>query len=262
MQPGEHVAIFAADAEAGLEGRRLGLELRDTILVLSHGPKLSFVFLFRKPLDGTVAEQMVKTGTGGLNVDACRIGTAAADAKAMERANTPGSGQLKAHDAGFRGAWSGSTPYDTTAGRWPPNVVLVHGLGCRMMGNRRILTGGSGVAATVHASAGYQGSSLGRDSREDGNCHRNDDGTETVAAWECSPGCPVPLLDEQSGDRPSTGPHPSSVRGESILRPGQGAYQRQGQLYADSGGASRFFPQFRDEAELRAWIERLISPIQ
>lgn len=50
LHPGAHVAVFADNADAGIEGRLVGLELRDTLLVLRSGPKANFIFLFRVPL--------------------------------------------------------------------------------------------------------------------------------------------------------------------------------------------------------------------
>lgn len=37
-------------------------------------PALEPICLARKPLDGTIAENVLKWGTGGLNIDACRVG--------------------------------------------------------------------------------------------------------------------------------------------------------------------------------------------
>ena len=54
-------------------------------------------------------------------------------------------------------------------------------------------------------------------------------------------------LDLQSGNRPSTGNYPSNAQSQSLYRPNQGSYQKQGTLYSDSGGASRFFKQFKKE---------------
>lgn len=93
-----------------------------TALKPAHEP----VTLARKPLTGTVAANVLEHGTGALNIDACRISTSDADAKAMERANTPGSGRFKAGRAepGAMGRSKPSQPLDTTKGRWPANVVL------------------------------------------------------------------------------------------------------------------------------------------
>jgi site-specific DNA-methyltransferase (adenine-specific) len=49
------------------------------------------------------------------------------------------------------------------------------------------------------------------------------------------------ILDEQSGNRPGCTSPSDVVGSDSIFRPNQGGYQKQGPIYGDSGGASRFF---------------------
>jgi DNA modification methylase len=86
------------------------------------------ILIARKPFKGTIANNVLAHGTGGMNINACRVPTSAADAKAMERANTPGSGRMKAGGSPI-GTFIRSNPtgaMDTTAGRWPPNLVLSH----------------------------------------------------------------------------------------------------------------------------------------
>jgi DNA modification methylase len=93
-----------------------------TALKPSHEP----IILARKPLDGTVAANVLAHGAGGLNVDGCRVG-------AGDAVPGGGSGSLKA--GGF-GSWHDSAPVDSgpiaphTAGRWPPNIILTHTPGC------------------------------------------------------------------------------------------------------------------------------------
>lgn len=87
--------------------------------------------LFRKPLIGSVAQNVLTHGTGALNIDACRIGWASDDDRAAtSRANTPGSGRFIAqspfgisdpnpHRPNASGAYS-----QPEQGRWPSNVIL------------------------------------------------------------------------------------------------------------------------------------------
>lgn len=84
------------------------------------------IVLARKPLIGTVAENVQTFGTGALNIDASRIATSADDAKAMERANSPNSGRNKIHAAteSSMGRPTISGAMDTTQGRWPANVLF------------------------------------------------------------------------------------------------------------------------------------------
>lgn len=74
------------------------------------------IILARKPLTGTVAANVAQYGTGGINVDGCRIGTDVVQVNNYR-------------DGKDCTSWSGSRsglPYEsrTQAGRWPANVVL------------------------------------------------------------------------------------------------------------------------------------------
>jgi len=88
-----------------------------TALKPAHEP----IVLARKPLIGTVAANVLAHGTGGLNVDGCRIGTEEIRAKDSERAAFSGFGTFHEKGGGARSTGSGA---NHTAGRWPPNVCL------------------------------------------------------------------------------------------------------------------------------------------
>lgn len=78
----------------------------------------------RKPLEGTVASNVLAWGTGALNIDACRVegeftsGWSKSGSKASE--NDSMSGPNYARDP----------KPDNPAGRWPANVVLGHTPDC------------------------------------------------------------------------------------------------------------------------------------
>ena len=211
-------------------------------------PAIEIWWLARKPLkEKTVAEQVLATGTGALNIDACRISC---------------SESITTHSRGKNQAYP-KRPIETTVeesgravrqdlfesasrqGRCPANVVLSHSPSCRKVGTkqagikRSLTPGDRGGDTAIFGSANASGTTINR--------HCDAEGKETVDAYECVEGCPVKALDEQSGDRPSTGGYSSSAASESILRPGQGAYQKQGPLYADTGGASRFYQNFEPD---------------
>lgn len=81
-----------------------------TALKPAHEP----IVLARKPLEGTVAENVLKHGTGGLHVDGCRVETSEGvpifDKVNKRRGNT--------FDVG-----SNRTGKVTTQGRWPANLI-------------------------------------------------------------------------------------------------------------------------------------------
>jgi len=76
-------------------------------------PAVEDWWLLRKPLEGTVAANVLAHGTGGLNIDGCRIGT-----DAISVHNAP-KGTFAGGEAG-RG--SDTESYRTHQGRWPANV--------------------------------------------------------------------------------------------------------------------------------------------
>lgn len=99
---------------------------------LSHSSGQELWWLARKPFKGSVAGNVLEHGTGALNVAGCRVPTSAEDAKAMERANTPGSGRMKSGGSpiGTFVRSSATGAMDTSAGRWPPNLLLTHSAAC------------------------------------------------------------------------------------------------------------------------------------
>lgn len=92
-----------------------------TALKPAHEP----IVLARKPLDGTVAANVLAHGTGALNIDATRIAT---DDRFGGGAKGS-SGFVAGYQAG-----SGWVP-GPAGGRWPANVVLTHSPGCAQSGD-------------------------------------------------------------------------------------------------------------------------------
>jgi len=235
MPPGKHsIAIGSPLREQG--------PLRDTILILLPGPEVMPIALHREPLDGTVIDTVLKYGHGGLNIDGCRVST-------DESTLRPNSGQGTVKEQwrmSVRPHVSGST-----SGRWPPNLLLVHGPECRQVGTTE-------VAAPVinRFSDGMKpfGDGAGHPYEQSGG------GTESVPVWECQDDCPVRLLDEQSG-----------VTQSAVRTGGDGAaydpsqenwrFRRVNGGFTDTGGASRFFPQFASLDDAMAWLRKLIQPV-
>ncbi len=86
-----------------------------TALKPAHEP----ICMARKPLaEKTVAENCLKWGTGGINIDGCRVGTGTG--KVVERKSSYGS-----DDSHFGGGKKRDkeTVYDGTLGRFPANLI-------------------------------------------------------------------------------------------------------------------------------------------
>jgi DNA modification methylase len=86
-----------------------------TALKPAHEP----VVVARKPLQGTVAGNVLVWGTGGLNIDGCRVGTEGSTPRGL------GEQGQRIGDArhGFR-THAGPRIRSDTQGRWPANIVL------------------------------------------------------------------------------------------------------------------------------------------
>ena len=79
-------------------------------------PALEPITVARKPLTGTVAENVLQHGTGGLNVDGCRVGTETWTRKGGDGSTPYGS----------ETTWNTSKTPDidrTATGRWPANLI-------------------------------------------------------------------------------------------------------------------------------------------
>jgi site-specific DNA-methyltransferase (adenine-specific) len=78
-------------------------------------PAFEPVIVARKPIEGTVAKNVLKWGTGGLNIDGSRIGT-----ETISTHNAPkGSFAGGEPDRG-----SDTSSYKEHTGRWPANIIL------------------------------------------------------------------------------------------------------------------------------------------
>jgi len=84
-------------------------------------PATEFVIVARKPLAGTVAANVLQHGTGALNIAGCRVEHASAADLAVSQAKNPGR-----EEAVTSGVYGAGRPQQSvsTAGRWPPNVLL------------------------------------------------------------------------------------------------------------------------------------------
>jgi len=122
-------------------------------------PAFEPVVVARKPLDGTVASNVLRHGTGALNVDGCRIGVSEADRPAVqgrefvaENVERTAYGDY-AHDGGRR-----AIDY-APGGRWPANVVLDESQAVELDRQSGVLT--SGVLAAHHQRAPKDAGILG-----------------------------------------------------------------------------------------------------
>ena len=205
------------------------------------------VHLIRKPLaEPTVAQNVIRFGTGGLNIGDCRLPLGG-----HRSGDTPGSGQLgtgrtygKANEAinpkqAARAAAGLPARYDL-AGRWPVNLVLDHLGGCRCDGVQEVQ---GRPDNRPEGDGGRADKGLWRFSPTAAT--RRGYGKETVPVWDCAPGCPVQDLGGQSGET-RAGEHPAKSQGlmgyGGEPRQGWGSHERR---VLDTGTAARYFKQIR-----------------
>ncbi len=229
--------------------------------VLQHagGERLLEEKPFKRWSSATIAANVLKYGTGAINVDGCRIRHAGADDLAESLAKNPGRSDLVSS-----GVYGADRPQQrvNASGRWPANLVLSHSPECVRVGEKRVKpANGSGRAS--EKSGGFGGGMFGDSARTPdnvGGAYVDADGLETVADWICVEGCPIKVLDEQSGVRRSAYPGrpdlAQAYAGSAIAARGATYLQDKeaGVSYSDKGGCSRFFANFPGEDDPLAGV--------
>lgn len=170
-------------------------------------------------------------------------------------------------DENWRLEHGGAGEFKQPSGRWPANFALVHSDSCQVVGSKKV-TGDSRARAVVaevrpdmspeQFAAAVSATAKMVMSRLDGSrpggfadvgADKGDGkpcgplyGDSEVEDWRCVDSCPVKMLDEQSGDRPTGDIKPyrrqnTKFAGVETGLPTQVTFERKG----DVGGASRFF---------------------
>ncbi len=194
-----------------------------TALKPGHEP----IVLAQKPIEKglNIAQNILKWGTGALNIDGCRVGFQ--DQEDFEES------VLKNQHADFGTApLEGNNTYGDYSmverrnymppGRWPANLIFTHLPGCKLIGTKKVRgtlcpkpsdskAGGDGTADYFSPIQGNRGPRGYGDENND----------ETIEDWECEEGCAIRKMDQQSGIEPL-------ARGSGNAR-------------TNKGGASRFF---------------------
>jgi DNA modification methylase len=214
--------------------------------------------LARKPLaEPSIAANVLEWGTGALNIDASRVGTSSTPRK------DPRNGKLvNAHiemrpwmkeriEQGLplKGDFSG------TQGRFPSNTLISHSIWCVPCGEKRVRGSHDGGKAVPYRDTSIFGGIASRGIGKEagaGTGYADEEGMETVPAWDCAEGCPVRLLEEMSGNTKSVAGNrgrPWSSKGshEGWKREAHKGYTDGYSGYTDEGGAARYFQCFPPE---------------
>jgi len=182
LKPGGHLLSFAGTRTQHRMAVRIedaGFEIRDMIAWVygsgfnkvgyikdSNGetvrdgwggslkPALEPITVARKPIsEGTVAANVLKHGTGALNVDGCRVGCGGGRPLIISHGDGFGSGEkVTAYGNGLSGSRHGGS---TNLGRWPAN--LIHSgegevVGLFPQSKDGVAVGGKGRSASIYGS--------------------------------------------------------------------------------------------------------------
>jgi len=243
LKPGAHAFVWSLPRTSHWTGMALedaGFEIRDSFHhIFSTGfpkskrpaegvgnaakPAHEVWWLARKPFDGTLERNYAAHGTGGLNIDACRVKHASDD---DFKAHVAQVFALKAKGGSLGNSWKNSSDLSganevNDAGRWPPNLLLSHHPDCECLGMTEVAANptwdtpnratepsqftSSEVSKVRHATRAGEPSAERRYNEQGVTGfaalpgERRDD-MEAVEQWECVDGCPVAALRAQDGD--------------------------------------------------------------
>jgi len=244
-----------------------GWELRDSIKVILQKGSLHAT-LFRKPFKGTVANNVLENGCGGINIDATRIkgGGSIDNYKGSTFSNRNGSGLSKSHIAGSNGmtnkendakmkkAQMASIEKMNNDGRFPANLVLE----CTC---EEVIEGKSdGLVINNSNSPNFTDDvSCGGWNRGEQEAPR---AYKDTGATHIDSNCPCKKLDIQSGMKKGNGKVVRTVKKRTGFKLSGSSDNLQAadapDQYGDSGGASRFFFSFNARDELKEYLISLI----
>ncbi len=206
-------------------------------------PAVEPIVLARKPLEKglSIAENVLKWGTGGINIDGCRVPTnPEKDDMLRQVERNKRKSETWEVGSGFKNENNSLTGVRAD-GRFPANLIMTHHPDCVCNGLKK-------VKSDAHHTTKYNGNKTlyeggWKEGQDMGNKFADENGQETIEDWTCHEDCPIRIMDEQSGTLKSGKP--------GIIRKGineGAAYGKESRSpgtemtgFGDKGGASRFF---------------------
>jgi site-specific DNA-methyltransferase (adenine-specific) len=230
-EPASGVGFMNAEGEGGYNVTknkltRVGESTDDAVKWKGWGtalkPASEPILVARKPLsEKNVALNVLKHGTGAINIDASRIGNEERTYKGMS-ANVPDVGTFRDD------AWVPKDIEVTVSGRFPTNVLFQHADEC-------VLVGEAEDSYVINQTEDWTG--FGQVERPD---YKSSGQTAKIEVYECVEGCPVAELDKQSGITKSSS---ATFKAEAYEERETSTPFTRGDFVGrgDTGGASRFF---------------------
>jgi DNA modification methylase len=204
-------------------------------------PATEPIVLARKPLEKglSIAENVLKWGTGAINIDGCRIsGIDINNAKRLGKDYTTentnfGGGHIQQRKLAM--------VCGNLQGRFPANLILTHHPECECVGIKKVKS-----VSNYESKDGYESESVvfnGKLNSMKSDGYADENGEETIEDWKCHNDCPIKIMDEQSGNTKSSKSaklYVNDTEGRSVKN-GASGFRDPNSTYSDSGGASRFF---------------------
>jgi len=194
----------------------------------------------RKPVKGTLVDNIAQWGTGGLNIDESRVeGPSGAGVWGTSNA-TVSSTRMFNGSPGMRD-WK-SKPH--SRGRFPANIVFEHKPECRSLGAQKIKGNRTDTRPDGDGGRGSKEQWRFRPTDATKRGYSNEDGMETVEQWDCVGDCPVDHLNKTVGITKSG--HMDSIKKgkKRVAFSNFGACKTTSR--ASEGYVSRFFKQIQE----------------
>lgn len=210
-------------------------------------PAHEAIVLAQKPYKGTYAENILKWGVGGLNIDACRIDylKEGEDPRVYDENKNITRGKHENATIKYAPDGNAHRMFKPNKGRWPSNLILTHHPECQLIGGKKI---GTEKREKIKAGSIKETLYKGGWKPIDSPCYAN----EIMDDNKCHPDCPIKMIDEQSGISGGGTPKHNSEIKRKPLKDDLPSFNSQncGFTYenltswgniGDKGGASRFF---------------------
>jgi len=139
--PGQFMAEFGEKDDRVLVESAKQWEGYGTSLKPAHEP----ICFAMKPIEGTFANNALKHGVAGINIDGCLVG----NTKRTPGYKNPGSDMVGNSEWNDRYGGGVRREVDQTKGRWPANIILQHHPECELIGTKKVkaIKGGGGIKA-------------------------------------------------------------------------------------------------------------------
>lgn len=209
-------------------------------------PALEPIVLARKPLENglSIAENVLKWGTGAININGCRVGNEV-------RTMPIFSNDTKKDQTTFNlNTNIQHHREETSQGRFPANLIMSHHPDCCFNGMKKI----KGQIDKPTNRTQFEGTwnetntGLRNNTNLSKEGYGDENGEETVEDWTCVDGCPIKIMDNQSGESKSSDTKRNRNTIGSFGMPNDNTPE-----YRDSGGASRFFYCAKTSKSERNW---------